>query len=110
MNLGQQAQKIRKSHKCMWVQVVHTAPAELGMYKGYSNAITQSGVKNKREVRYCKIADLVMAVGPKLKGFYSNQLRAGCCGIYTGNYERVKWCGAVARREPQVSGPNVWAW
>ena len=76
MNLGQQAQKIRKSHKCMWVQVVHTAPAELGMYKGYSNAITQSGVKNKREVRYCKIADLVMAVGPKLKGFYSNQLRS----------------------------------
>ena len=60
----------------MWVQVVHTAPAELGMYKGYSNAITQSGVKNKREVRYCKIADLVMAVGPKLKGFYSNQLRS----------------------------------
>ena len=74
MNLGQQAQKIRKSHKCMWVQVVHTAPAELGMYKGYSNAITQSGVKNKREVRYCKIADLVMAVGPKLKGFYSDHL------------------------------------
>ena len=60
----------------MWVQVVHTAPAELGMYKGYSNAITQSGVKNQREVSLCKIADLVMAVGPKLKGFYSNQLRS----------------------------------
>ena len=76
VKLGQQAQKIRKSHKCMWVQVVHTAPAELGMYKGYSNAITQSGVKNQREVSLCKIADLVMAVGPKLKGFYSNQLRS----------------------------------
>ena len=76
VKLGRQAQNIRRSKKCMWVQVVHTAPAELGMYKGYSNAITQSGVKNKREVRYCKIADLVMAVGPKLKGFYSNQLRS----------------------------------
>ena len=74
VKLGQQAQKIRKSHECMWVQVVHTAPAELGMYKGYSNAITQSGVKNQREVSLCKIADLVMAVGPKLKGFYSDHL------------------------------------
>ena len=74
MKLGQQAQKIRKSHKRMWVQLVHTAPAELDMYKGYSNAITQSGVKNQREVSLCKIADLVMAVGPKLKGFYSDHL------------------------------------
>ena len=74
VKLGQQAQKIRKSHKCMWVQVVHTAPAELGMYKDYSNAVTQSRVKNKREVSLCKIADLVMAVGPKLKGFYSDHL------------------------------------
>ena len=74
VKLGQQAQKIRKSHKCMWVQVVHTTPAELGMYKGYSNAITQSGVKNQRDVSLCKIADLVMAVGPKLKGFYSDHL------------------------------------
>ena len=75
VKLGQQAQKIRKSHKCMWVQVVHTAPDELGMYKDYSNAVTQSGVKNQREVSLCKIADLVMAVGPKLKGFYSDHLR-----------------------------------
>ena len=74
VKLGQQAQKIRKSHKCMWVQVVHTAPDELGMYKDYSNAVTQSGVKNQREVSLCKIADLVMAVGPKLKGFYSDHL------------------------------------
>ena len=76
VKLGQQAQKIRKSHKCMWVQVEHTAPAELGTYKGYSNAITQSGVKNQREVSLCKIADLVMAVGPKLKGFYSTRLHS----------------------------------
>ena len=31
--LGKQAQFIRKSHKCKWVQVLHTAPEELGMYK-----------------------------------------------------------------------------
>ena len=76
VKLGRQAQQIRESHDCKWVQVVHTAPDELGMYKDYSNAVTQSGVKNQREVSLCKIADLVMAVGPKLKGFYSNQLRS----------------------------------
>ena len=74
VKLGRQAQNIRRSKKCMWVQVVHTAPAELGMHKRYSNAVTQSGVKNKLEVDLCKIADLVMAVGPKLKGFYSDHL------------------------------------
>ena len=76
VKLGQQAQIIRESHDCKWVQVVHTAPDELGMYKDYSNAVTQSGVKNQREVSLCKIADLVMAVGPKLKGFYSTRLHS----------------------------------
>ena len=77
VKLGRQAQNIRRSMKCMWVQVVHTAAAELGMYKRCSNAVTQSGVKNELEVDLCKKADLVMAVGPKLKGFYSDQLRHG---------------------------------
>ena len=76
MKLGQQAQIIRESHDCKWVQVVHTAPDELGMYKDYPKAIAQSEEKNQREVSLCEIADLVMAVGPKLKGFYSNHLRS----------------------------------
>ena len=33
VKLGRQAQVIRKSHKCKWVQVVHTDPEELGMFK-----------------------------------------------------------------------------
>ena len=76
VKLGQQAQIIRESHDCKWVQVVHTAPDELGMYKDYPKAIAQSEEKNQREVSLCEIADLVMAVGPKLKGFYSNHLRS----------------------------------
>ena len=76
MKLGQQAQIIRESHDCKWVQVVHTAPDELGMYKDNPKAIAQSEEKNQREVSLCEIADLVMAVGPKLKGFYSNHLRS----------------------------------
>ena len=74
--LGHQAQIIRDSHDCKWVQVVHTAPNELGMYKDCPKAIAQSEEKNQREVSLCEIADLVMAVGPKLKGFYSNHLRS----------------------------------
>ena len=76
VKLGKQAQKIRESHGCKWVQVVHTAPDELGMYKDYPEAIARSEEKNQDEVSLCIIADLVMAVGPKLKGFYSNHLRS----------------------------------
>ena len=76
VKLGQQAQKIRESHDCKWVQVVHTAPDELGMYKDYPKAIAKSEEKNQREASLCKLADLVMAVGPKLKGFYSTHLRS----------------------------------
>ena len=76
VKLGKQAQKIRKSHGCKWVQVVHTAPDELGMYKDYPEAIARSEEKNQDEVSLCKIADLVMAVGPKLKGFYSTRLHS----------------------------------
>ena len=74
--LGHPAQIIRETHECKWIQVVHTAPDKLGMYKGYSGAITQSEEKNQLEVSLCEIADLVTAVGPKLKGFYSNRLRS----------------------------------
>ena len=55
---------------------MHTAPDELGMHKDCAKAIAQSEEKNQREVSLCEIADLVMAVGPKLKGFYSNHLRS----------------------------------
>jgi len=40
VKLGPQAQVIRKSHQCKWVQVIHTAPEELGMYKTYSNPVS----------------------------------------------------------------------
>ena len=40
--LGRQAQIIRKSHCCKWVQVVHTEPEELAMHKNYPSAIALS--------------------------------------------------------------------
>ncbi|XP_078380052.1 uncharacterized protein LOC144662997 isoform X2 [Oculina patagonica] len=74
VKLGKQAQVIRDSHHCTWVQVVHTAPEELAMFKDYSGAISKGDEKQWIEVNLCKIADLVVAVGPKLHEFYSTYL------------------------------------
>ena len=74
--LGKQAQVIRELHGCKWVQVVHTVPEELGMYKDYPKAISKGEEKNRTEVDLCKLADAVVAVGPKLKEAYSYYLRS----------------------------------
>ena len=73
--LGRQAQFIRESHKCKWVQVVHTAPEELGMFKIYPGAICKGEEKNRAEIDLCSLANLVVAVGPKLTEAYSSCLR-----------------------------------
>ena len=70
--LGRQGQ-ILKCRK--WVQVVHTAPEQLGMFKKSSNAVSKAGSKHETEVDLCKLADLVVPVGPKLAEAYSSCLR-----------------------------------
>ena len=74
--LGKQAQVIRASHNCKWIQVVHTAPEELGIHKSYSMAISIGEEKKTAEVDLCKLADAVAAVGPKLTKAYSSYLRS----------------------------------
>ena len=69
--LGKQAQFIRKSHQCKWIQVVHTAPDELAVYKEYSGAIPKGEDKQSAELKLCEMADVVVAVGPKLTEFYA---------------------------------------
>ncbi|XP_067041367.1 protein NLRC3-like isoform X2 [Acropora muricata] len=64
--LGHQAQVIRDSHNCKWVQVVHTDPEELGMFKCYENPISTGEEKHHVEVELCQMADFVVGVGPKL--------------------------------------------
>ena len=59
-----------------WFQVVHTEPEELAMHKNYLSAIAKGEEKNRAEVDLCQIADLVVAVGPKLKDAISSQLRS----------------------------------
>ena len=74
--LGKQAQFIREWHQCKWIQVVHTAPEELGMHKNYPMAISKGEDKSITEVELCKLADAVVAVGPKLTRAYYSYLRS----------------------------------
>ena len=75
--LGRQVQGIKRdcSH-CKWIQVVHTVPEELGMYKGYDERISKGETKHQVEVELCKLADQVVAVGPKLADAFSGYLRS----------------------------------
>ena len=76
--LGRQVQGIRNCAQfknCKWVQVVHTAPEDLGKFKDYTNPTSKGERKHQVEVDLCKRADLVMPVGPRLTEFYSSYLQ-----------------------------------
>ena len=75
VHLGKQVQLIKRHHNCKWVQVIHTDPEELGMFKAYSNPISKAEEKHHVEVQLCKSADQVVAVGPKLSDAFSRYLR-----------------------------------
>ena len=75
--LGPQANLISKLFKCKWVQVVHTIPEELGMYKAYLNPISNAQEKHKTELQLCKEADFVVSIGPKLNEAFHSYL-ASC--------------------------------
>ena len=71
--LGRQIQIIKKnpnySH-CKWIQVVHTSPEEIGMYK----SISEGQQMQKTEIELCEMADQVVTIGPKLTDAYKHQL------------------------------------
>ena len=70
---------VKQTHpRCKWIQVVHTAPEELGMYKEYEEHISRGEDKHQVEVELCKLADQVVAIGPKLAEVFSGYLRP--CG------------------------------
>ena len=77
VKLGKQAQIIKERKNCKWIQVVHTNPEELGMFKKYSNPISKGEEKHRTEVELCEMADLVVGVGPKLSEAFRSYLR-GC--------------------------------
>ncbi|XP_068753878.1 uncharacterized protein [Montipora capricornis] len=76
VKLGHRAQVIRESHECMWLQVVHAEPEELGMFKCYENPISLGKEKHNIEVELCKMANFVVGVGPKLAEAFRKYLRS----------------------------------
>ncbi|XP_068699943.1 protein NLRC3-like isoform X4 [Montipora foliosa] len=76
VKLGHQAQVIRNSRKCKWIQMIHTDPEELGMFKCYDNPISRGEEKHNVEVELCKMANFVVGVGPKLAEAFCNYLRS----------------------------------
>ena len=78
VKLGRQVQIIKDSDRfqnCKWIQVVHTAPEDLSKHKGYSLPISKGEKKHEDEVDLCKLADLVVPIGPELKENYIPRLR-----------------------------------
>ena len=72
--LGRQIQIIKRNSNyshCKWIQVVHTAPEEIGMYK----SISEGQQKQQTEIELCEMADQVVTIGPKLTDAYKHQLR-----------------------------------
>ena len=109
--LGRQVQFIRGSAQfpnCKWVQVVHTAPEHLSRYKCYSDPISKGETKHESEVELCKLADLVVPVGPRLKEAYSSYLQRcktdqDILSITPGLFQR-EFGDLVAKQEPNEDG------
>ena len=79
IHLGRQVPLIKRIHQeCKWIQVVHTDPEELGMFKNYDDSIAKGEKKHQAEVKLCELADQVVAIGPKLAEAFSCYLRS--CG------------------------------
>ena len=51
---------------CKWIQVVHSAPEEEGIYKN----ISEGEKMQKEEIQLCEMADQVITIGPKLAEAY----------------------------------------
>ena len=111
VTLGRQVQFIKDSPQfsnCKWVQVVHTAPEDLSRYKCYTDPISKGETKHESEVELCKLADLVVPVGPKLKEAYTSYLQRcktdqDVLSITPGLFQR-EFGDLVAKQDPNEDG------
>ena len=70
VHLGKQISLIKRSKDCRWIQVVHSVHEEVGMYKN----ISEGEKLQQTEVKLCKMADEVVAIGPKVAEAYKRYL------------------------------------
>ena len=75
IRLGRQVPVMKEFRPdCKWIQVVHTDPEELAMFKDYADPTVKGAKKHQAEVELCEMADQVVAVGPKLKEAFARYL------------------------------------
>ena len=112
VKLGRQGQVMRNLAQfpnSKWVQVVHTAPEDLSKYKRYADPISRGETKHQAEVELCKLADLVVPVGPRLKEAYSSYLQRcktadrDVLTITPGLFQR-EFGDLVAKQDPNEDG------
>ena len=111
VKLGLQVQFIQDSAQfpnCKWVQMVHTAPEDLSRYKCYTDSISKGETKHESEVELCKLAHLVVPVGPRLKEAYSSYLQRcktdqDLLSITPGLFQR-EFGDLVAKQDPNEDG------
>ena len=99
VKLGRQAQSIRDSHNCEWVQVVHANPREDAMYKSHTDAIPKGEEMYNTEIGLCKIADHVVAVGPKLAEAIRASLRSDVCDFTPGIFREFSHGSRLIKME-----------
>lgn len=76
VKLGKQAQVLKELYpNLLWVQFEHTLPEELALYKGYNRNVYQGQIKHLSEKQLSQMADLVVAIGPKITEMYRTYLR-----------------------------------
>ena len=73
VHLGKQIPSIKRTTDCRWIQVVHSVHEEVGMYKN----ISEGEKLQQTEVKLCKMADEVVAIGPKVAEAYKRFLCSG---------------------------------
>ena len=111
VKLGLQVQFIQDSAQfpnCKLVQMVHTAPEDLSRYKCYTDSISKGETKHESEVELCKLAHLVVPVGPRLKEAYSLYLQRcktdeDVLSITPGLFQR-EFGDLVAKQDPNEDG------
>ena len=105
VHLGRQIPLIQRQQPCKWIQVVHTAPEELEMFKRYEE-FSRGENKHHSMVQLCELADEVVAIGPKLEDVYTGYLRsskkdvfnltpsifAEFCNVEQASKERKNFC------------------
>jgi len=79
LKFGTPAYCIVQTRNCKWVQFVHVFCEDLGKYKQKdesinSDTIEENEKKHKEEIKLCKAADVVVAVGSRLQEKYNKCL------------------------------------